>query len=220
MISTAALRGFPVMDESRPPTTARSSAPSTASSDAESSFELVVRANSGDREALDALFARYLPRLQRWAHGRLPPAARGAHQTHDLVQDTLIQVFERLSNFIPQHEGAFQGYVRTTLWNRIRDIARQYQRRGPSDPLDSAIPGHGHSPLEEAIGAETLARYDAALERLRPEDKELIIARVEMGLPYSEIAPMFGKPSVAAVHMAVSRALVRLAEEMAHERKR
>jgi hypothetical protein len=31
---------------------------------------------------------------------------------------------------------------------------------------------------------------------------------------------MFDKPSVAAVHMAVSRALVRLAEEMAHERRR
>jgi len=34
------------------------------------------------------------------------------------------------------------------------------------------------------------------------------------------IAVMFDKPSVASVHMALSRALVRLAEEMAHERKR
>ena len=41
-----------------------------------------------------------------------------------------------------------------------------------------------------------------------------------MGLPFAEIADMFDKPSVAAVHMAVSRALVKLAEEMAHERKR
>ena len=41
-----------------------------------------------------------------------------------------------------------------------------------------------------------------------------------MGLPHAEIAVMFDKPSVAAVHMALSRALVRLAEEMAHERKR
>jgi hypothetical protein len=41
-----------------------------------------------------------------------------------------------------------------------------------------------------------------------------------MGLPYAEIKVMFEKPSVAAVHMAVSRALIKLAEEMAHERKR
>jgi len=220
MISTAALRGFPLMEDDETPRGLAPDAVRDAPSEAETSFELVVRANAGDQKALDMLFARYLPRLQRWAHGRLPGAARGAHQTQDLVQDTLLHVFQRLHRFNPRHEAAFQAYVRTALWNRIRDIARQYQRRGPSEPLDSEIVGHDSSPLEEAIGRETLARYDAALDRLRPEERELIVARIEMGLPYSEITTMFGKPSVAAVHMAVSRALVRLAEEMAHERKR
>jgi len=188
--------------------------------EAASSFDLVLRANKGDQDALDALCARYIPRLQRWAHGRLPPAARGALQTHDLVQDTLISVINRLPTFNPRHEGAFQGYVRTALWNRIRDVARQYQRRGPQAPLDSALVGTEDSPLDIAIGSETLARYEAALERLRPEDQDLIVARIEMGLPHAEIAAMFDKPSVAAVHMALSRALVKLAEEMAHERTR
>jgi RNA polymerase sigma-70 factor, ECF subfamily len=187
---------------------------------ATSSFDLVRRANAGDQDALDALCARYLPRLQRWAHGRIPPAARGAIQTHDLVQDTLLRVLERLPTFEPRHEGAFQGYVRTALWNRIRDIARQYQRTGAPDPLDSEVAGHDHSPLDLAIGQEMLDRYESALDRLRPEERDLIIARIEMGLPHAEIAAMFDKPSVAAVHMALSRALVRLAEEMAHERKR
>jgi RNA polymerase sigma-70 factor (ECF subfamily) len=185
-----------------------------------SSLDLVMRANAGDQEALEALCARYTPRLQRWAHGRIPPAARGALQTYDLVQDTLLRVVERLPSFQPRHEGAFQAYVRTALWNRIRDVARQYQRTGAPDPLDPEIAGKEDSPLDLAIGHETLERYEAALDRLRPEDKELIIARIEMGLPHAEIAAMFGKPSVAAVHMALSRALVRLAEEMAHERKR
>jgi RNA polymerase sigma-70 factor, ECF subfamily len=187
---------------------------------ATSSFDLVQRANAGDQDALDALCARYLPRLQRWAHGRIPPAARGAIQTHDLVQDTLLRVLERLPTFEPRHEGAFQGYVRTALWNRIRDIARQYQRTGAPDPLDSEVAGHDHSPLDLAIGQEMLDRYESALDRLRPEERDLIIARIEMGLPHAEIAALFDKPSVAAVHMALSRALVRLAEEMAHERKR
>jgi RNA polymerase sigma-70 factor, ECF subfamily len=164
--------------------------------------------------------ARYWPRLQRWAHGRLPPSARGALDTHDLVQDTLMNVVHRIHAFEPRHEGAFQGFVRTVLLNRIRDIARQAKRRGPVDPLASDIVGNDSSPLDQAIGNETLERYDAALERLPPEDKELIIARIEMGLRYSEIVTMFGKPSAAAAHMAVSRALVKLAEEMVHERKR
>ena len=39
-----------------------------------------------------------------------------------------------------------------------------------------------------------------------------------MGLSYAEVAEALGKPTAAAAHMAVSRALVRLAEEMSHER--
>ena len=203
------------------PNRAAGPAPSTTDSlSATSSFDLVLRANRGDAPALDALLARYLPRLQRWAHGRLPPAARGALQTQDLVQDTLMHVIQRLPSFNPRHEGAFQGYVRTTLMNRIRDLARHHSRTGARVPLEADVPADDWSPLDLAVGRETLDRYEAALERLRPEDKALIVARIEMGLPYPEMAAMFEKPSVAAVHMAVSRALVKLAEEMAHERKR
>jgi RNA polymerase sigma-70 factor (ECF subfamily) len=220
MLGAVAIELFHRMDESAPKPAPQSATATGSSIGAASSFDLVLRANSGDRDALEALCARYTPRLQRWAHGRIPPAARGALQTHDLVQDTLIRVVEHLPSFQPRHEGAFQGYVRTALWNRIRDIARQYQRAGAPDTLDPDMAGKEDSPLDVAIGHETLGRYEAALDRLRPEDKELIIARIEMGLPHAEIAVMFDKPSVAAVHMAVSRALVRLAEEMAHDRKR
>ena len=133
------------------------------------------------------------------------------------MQDTLLQVLNNLHKFNPRHEGAFQGFVRVILANRIRDLARKWSRRGVSDPIEGdELPGHGLSPLDEAIGAETRARYEAALGRLRPEDRELIIARIEMGLPYKEMVEMFHKPSVSAVTMAVSRAVVRLAQEMAH----
>jgi RNA polymerase sigma-70 factor (ECF subfamily) len=182
--------------------------------DAESTIILIQRARSGDAQALEDLCARYLPRLRRWAHGRLPPAARGALDTHDLVQDTLTHVVQRLNTFEPRHEGAFQAYVRQALLNRIRDEARKGQRRGASDPLESAHPSSDPSPLEVAIGAEALDRYEAAMQRLRPEDREAIIARIELGLSYPEAAVALGKPSVPATHMAVSRALVRLAKEM------
>jgi RNA polymerase sigma-70 factor (ECF subfamily) len=150
----------------------------------------------------------------------LPASARGALDTHDLVQDTLTQVVNHLNNFEPRHEGAFQGYVRQALLNRIRDLARRGQRRGTPEVLDSAQPAVDASPLEEAIGQEALERYEAALTRLRPDDREAIVARIELGLSYPEIMTALGKPSIPATHMAVSRALVRLAEEMAHDRSR
>jgi RNA polymerase sigma-70 factor, ECF subfamily len=186
----------------------------------ESSFDLVQRARAGDQAAVETLFARYWPRIQRWARGRLPAGARSAHDTDDLVQNTLKKVFLRLHRFEPRHPGAFRAYVWTTLWNCIRDMARESARTGPADPLDSTLEDHGPSPYEITLGRQTLECYERALDRLTPDDKEAIIARVEIRLPYEEIAAALGKPSIPAAHMAVSRALVRLAKEMAHERKR
>lgn len=183
--------------------------------DGDSSHVLVSRAQSGDAEALDRLCARYLPRLERWAHGRLPRWARGALDTQDIVQDTLTQVVRRLDRFQPRHDGAFQAYLRQALLNRIRDEIRRAQRHPAADPLDTAAPATMPSPLEEAIGAEALERYEGALQRLRPADRDAIILRVELGLSHAEIAQAIGKPSVAAAHMTVNRALVRLAQEMA-----
>ena len=99
----------------------------------ESSFALVLRARRGDEAALNDLFERYSKRLRVWAHGRLPPWARGPADTQDVVQDTLLQVVRKLDAFEPRHEGAFLGYVRQTLRNNITDRIRQARRRAPSN---------------------------------------------------------------------------------------
>jgi RNA polymerase sigma factor (sigma-70 family) len=221
MISAAALRfdGLPRMDEAAPPQ-APSARAGAVSADVDSTVELVTRARAGDSAAFEDLVARYQSRLQGWAHGRLPYFARGALDTHDLVQITLVRVLKKLPEFQPRHAGAFRDYVWTTLWNEIRDLVRKHRRHGPSEPLDHEMPSDAPSPLEQAIGSEVLDRYERALERMRPDDREAIVARIEMGLPYPDVAAFLGKPSIDAAHRAVSRALVRLAEEMAHERKR
>lgn len=183
----------------------------------ERTVRLVARARTGDEAALRELFARYEVRLRRWAHGRLPAGTRGPVDTQDLVQDTLSRVFRRLHAFTPEHSGAFRDYVFTAMWNCIRDMARATKRRGTTTELDPEMATDDPSPLELAMGRETLARYEAALERLRPEDREAIVARVEMGLSHAEVAAALGKPSAAAAHMAVSRALMRLGGEMARD---
>jgi RNA polymerase sigma-70 factor (ECF subfamily) len=61
---------------------------------------------------------------------------------------------------------------------------------------------------------QQLDRYDAALSKLNEQERDLIVARVEVGLTYEEIAQALGKPSWNAARMAIARALVRLAEEL------
>jgi RNA polymerase sigma-70 factor (ECF subfamily) len=184
--------------------------------DNETSFQILLRARDGDQDAVELLCARYLPRLNRWARGRLPRGARSAMDTGDVVQEVLISVLRRLKMFEPRDEGTFQGYLRQSLTNRFRDEARKINSHPVASPLDSAWPSFGPSPLEIAIGREGVERYEAALERLRPDDQRAIIARCEWGMNHDEIAAALGKPSANAARVAIHRALVRLAKEMAH----
>ena len=99
--------------------------------------------------------------------------------------------------------------------NRVRDEVRRVGRRGVTAEIEDDVHvDSAASPLEEAIGQQALERYEAALARLRPEEREVVIARVELGQSYQQIAEGHAKASADAARMAVSRALVRLAEEM------
>ncbi|HKC57783.1 MAG TPA: RNA polymerase sigma factor, partial [Vicinamibacterales bacterium] len=144
--------------------------------------------------------------------------ARGALDTYDIVQDTLVKAVRGLSSFEPRHSGSFQGFLHTTLRNCICDQVRSARRR-PTVMLDTDRAADDPTPFELAVGHETADRYEAALERLKPADREAIVARIELGLPYAEVAAALRKPSIAAAHVAVSRALVKLAKEMSRGRR-
>jgi RNA polymerase sigma factor (sigma-70 family) len=180
----------------------------------DSSFDLLQRVRAGDMQALDRLLQRYTPALRRWARGRLPQWARDVSDTQDLVQDTLLKAMKHLEGFRPEGPGALQAYLRQALMNRIRDELRRAHRRPLATALDDAIAEPAASPLEQAIGHEALDAYENALSELRPADREAIIARLELGQSYEEVAAILGKPNSNAARSAVQRAVVRLAEKM------
>ncbi|MDP2320142.1 MAG: sigma-70 family RNA polymerase sigma factor [Acidobacteriota bacterium] len=181
---------------------------------ADSTTVLLQRVQAGDEGAMELLLARYLPRLRRWARGRLPQWARDLADTNDLVQDTLVRTFRRLDDFENRGDGALDAYLRQVLLNRIREEIRRAGRRVEHTALSTGLPADQTSPLEAAVGSETWARYRQALTALRPLDREIVVARVELGWDNDRIAQAFGKPSANAARMAVERALFRLAREM------
>lgn len=140
--------------------------------------------------------------------------ARDLAETQDLVQETVIKAFRQIERFEARGEGALQAYLRQALLNRIRSEIRRAGRHGPAGELDPETETPDPSPLELAIGREAVERYEAALGRLRPADREAIIGRFELGLSHDELAEALGKPTANAARMAVERALFRLAREM------
>jgi RNA polymerase sigma-70 factor, ECF subfamily len=180
----------------------------------EPTIELVIRARAGDRPAMEALLERCLPPLKRWAHGRLPAAARGRLDTGDLVQEAALHVLGCLDHFEPRHVGAMQAYLRQSVINRIRDEVRWIGRQPPPLELPEDLTSDRTTPLEAAIRAEAYEHYRDALSKLSTKDREMIVARIEVQWGLAEIAQRFGMRTVDAARMAVSRAVKRLTQHL------
>jgi RNA polymerase sigma factor (sigma-70 family) len=178
------------------------------------SAELLRRARTGESQALSQLFARYIPQLHRWAHRRVPAWARRGVDTGDLVQETLLRTIPNLEAFEPQQEGSLLRYLRRTLINRVRDQMRYAARHPAPAELTDAVVDAEASPLELTVNREDHRRYRAALTRLRAADRSAIVARIELGYSYEQLALTLRKTTPEAARLAVRRALLRLGNEM------
>src|ERR1700750_3101337 len=102
-------------------------------------LRLLVRAQHGDRKALERLFCIHLPLLMQWARRRAPDWIRRSGQTDDLVQRTVLNALRRLKQLDPNLEDQLQGYLRRSLVNLIRDDFRRAKRTPPAVPLDDRL---------------------------------------------------------------------------------
>jgi RNA polymerase sigma-70 factor (ECF subfamily) len=181
----------------------------------ETTMDLLAQMKQGDDAALDAIFQRSIPPLQRWAHGRLPRSSRGALDTADLVQDTVISALRHLDRFEARRQGALQAYLRQAIVNRVRDHARRDRCRPLSTSLPDDLVDDGLSPLDKVIGTENQARYAAALNTLSERDREAIVGRIQLQYSYEQLAVVLGTPTPNAARAAVGRAMNRLAQALA-----
>jgi len=184
------------------------------------SVTLLLKAQAGDNDALNQLLARYLPRLKRWASGRLPWGLRTMLETGDLVQDAIVNALPHLDKLEIRSERALFVYLQRAVKNRVIDLHKRARRRPVREEFPPDVPAGGVSPQEAAIGAEALESYKRALASLKDEERQAIMLRVEQGLDFEEVAIHLGKPSADAARMAVTRAIVRLADKMGRRRQR
>lgn len=178
----------------------------------ESTAVLLGRVREGDERSRDLLLDRYLPVLRRWAHGRLPDAARGVLDTDDMVQVTLLKVLDNIDGIVAEREGSFLAYLRAALLNALRDEMRRCQRRPGHEELGEDVAAVGPTVVEEVIGRQLVQRYESAIEELNAPQREAVIMRLEFGYSFAEIASAVGCPTANAARMMVSRAVLRLGE--------
>lgn len=175
---------------------------------------LILRARAGDDGAREDLFARFLPALQRWAHGKLPAKARSLADTDDLVQISFMRALGRIEEFDPRREGAFLAYLHQILLNCIREELRKTGRKPEHEPISDELPENRAELLDRTLGPGTVDAYERALAQLPEDLQQAVVLRIEFGFSHKEIAEVLGRKSPNAVRMQITRGLVRLAELM------
>lgn len=183
---------------------------------------ILARIRSGDEVARDDLFRRFEAPLLRFLHGRLPPAARGVLDSHDAAQEICLKVFRSLDSFEHRGVGAFWAFLRSAALNYVRDLSRTPGKLSHASPLmdaSAAPPVAATAPLDRVIRGEDFDSFERSVAVLDERTRGALLMRFELDAEYSAIAEEFGYASSDAARMAVTRAIERVAAEMARERR-
>jgi RNA polymerase sigma-70 factor (ECF subfamily) len=187
--------------------------------------ELVVLAKGGDNSAQDRLCRIYGERVRRIVRLRMGTELRSKMESMDLVQDALMCALKDLGDFTYRNEGDFLRWLTKIAENRLRDNIeklhtdkrdiRKEIRLNDREQTDiggfegTAGPIKATTPSVIMSRKEDLDKLERAIDKLRPEYREVIILAKIEEFSYQEIGDRLGK-SIGAVKMLVSRAMMAL----------
>jgi RNA polymerase sigma-70 factor, ECF subfamily len=185
-----------------------------------STGDLVRDAIAGQREAMDALYARAAPRVLAYVRMRMGPSLRSRLDSRDILQATLMKSFQRFGEFRGSGAPALMAWLNRIAEREILDRADYHQRARRSslreEPLsgDDVLEARVTSVLSRLIRDERAEKLEAAMDDLSDAHREIILLRKFQELPFRDIAARLGK-SEDACRMLLARALTALTLRMA-----
>lgn len=177
---------------------------------------VILHAQEGDQRAFDALYGRFADRLYRYLYARVGDAA----YAEDLFGELWLRVVERLERFHPPVSGVEPAFT-AWLYRVAHNLAIDSLRRGGSAglPLDLELASRDPTPDEQAIAGEERLSLRAAIERLTPDQREVVMLRFFEERSNAEVAALTGR-SEGAVKVMQHRALGTLARLLGGARRR
>ena len=172
--------------------------------------ELLLAARLGRAWALRVLFDRYAGRVFAYAR------ARGAEDPDDVTSEVFAAAFTSLERF-DGDEVAFRSWLFTIAHRRLVDAHRRRARRVPTTPLQVVHePQPARSAEAAALEADEVRRVRQVLDRLAPDQRDVLLLRVLGDLTVEQVARRLGK-SPGAVKQLQRRGLAAAARVLAEE---
>lgn len=145
---------------------------------------LIRQSLGGNADAFGALVTRYQHVMYTVALRMLG----NAEDAQDVTQDAFVKAYRQLATFDPRYR--FFSWLYRIVINECFNLIRS---RRPQEPLDAAFAAPGN-PFDGALALERRRHIEAALQRLSPDYRAVVVLRHFAGQSYEEIAVALGIP--------------------------
>ena len=180
--------------------------------------DLVSRAMTGDRGAVEDVITTIRPLVVRYCRARLGRFDRSSVSADDVAQEVCLAVLTALPGYRVQGR-PFLAFVYGIASHKVID-AHRAATRNRSEPV-SDVPDRVESadgPEQHTLRAELSEEMGRLLEKLPEKQREILVLRVVVGLSAEETAEAVGS-TPGAVRVAQHRALTRLRSSIPDRRE-
>ena len=170
--------------------------------------ELVARGQQGDRDALEELYLIHFDRIYSYLH----VSVGNRHDAEDLTTQTFLKMLEKIGTF-KWRSAPFSAWLFRIAHNLAMDHFRSRRRWQPEEEVPEP-PGE-EEPSAELTAMETIGRESMLklIERLSPEQQQVLTLKFVFNLPNAEVAAILDKTE-GAIKSLQHRALVSLQKQV------
>ena len=181
----------------------------TVDESAEHLRDLVARGQQGDRDALEELYLIHFDRIYSYLH----VSVGNRHDAEDLTTQTFLKMLEKIGSFRWQ-SAPFSAWLFRIAHNLAMDHFRARRRWQPEEEVPEP-PAHEAEPSAELEAMRTIGRESMLkmIEKLSPEQQQVLTLKFVFNLPNAEVAAILDKTE-GAVKSLQHRALVSLQKQV------
>jgi len=165
---------------------------------------LLTQIATGDMAAVGEFLRRHTALV--WGQARR--LCRNAQDAEDAVQDIFLEVWRSADRYDPA-QGSEVTFVATIARRRLIDRLRRQASRPAADLLEDPGTVPAKADGDDVDVRDEVARARVAMERLRPEQREVLERALGHGQSHQEIAAAVGIP-LGTVKSHARRGLIRL----------
>lgn len=173
---------------------------------------LLARAVTGDQDAFRQIYDAYFAPVYQFIRLRV----RDRDSAHDLAADVFIDFYLALRGRAPHT--SLRAWLFRVARNKIYDHYGGRQQF-PTETLEEWIPSGEASPESQFMAAARIEQVRLALQRLPPDQQEVLLLRFGQGLNLEQTADLMDR-SISAIKSLQFRALDALRAELARRGER